>query len=64
MTKTIALGTLAMLVAVNSTGPSLRFLVQVEVVSSDPPSATVVAAMDTSNRPVEVSLGYLVRIAC
>ena len=64
MNKAIALGTLAMLVAVSSTGSSLRFLVQVEVVSGDPPSATVVAAVDTSNRPVEVSLGYLVRIAC
>ena len=64
MNKAIALGTLAMLVAVSSTGSSLRFLVQVEVVSSDPPSATVVAAMDTSNRPVAVFLGYSVRIAC
>ena len=64
MNETIALGALAMLVAVSSTGSSLRFLVQVEVVSGDPRSATVVAAIDTSNRPVEVFLGYLVRIAC
>lgn len=64
MNKTIALSALAMLVTVSSTGSSLRFLVQVEDVSGDPPSATVVAAMDTSNRPVEVFLGYSVRIAC
>ena len=64
MNETIALGALAMLVAVSSTGSSLRFLVQVEVVSGDPPSATVVAAVDISSRPVEVFLGYLARIAC
>ena len=50
-------------VVVSSTGSSLRFRVQVEDVSGDPPSATVVAAVDTSNRPVEAFLGYSVRIA-
>ena len=50
-------------VVVSSTGSAPRFRVKVEDVSGDPPSATVVAAVNTVNTPIPSVLDYSVRIA-
>ena len=55
--------TLRRVVVVSAKGSTLSFRVQVEDVSGDPPSATVVAAVDTSNRPIQSVLDYSVRVA-
>ena len=50
-------------ILVSPSGAALRFRVQVEDVSENPPTATVVSAVDTSNRPIAALTGYTVRIA-
>jgi hypothetical protein len=50
-------------IVVSTTGQRVTFRVQVEDVSAVPPTATVTAAADVGNAPIEALGGYAVRIA-